>query len=215
MNEPRDNQGMPPSNAGHYQHEPTADPYPMIFPARMTAADNWQEQTVVGGNLQDYTGGRKNTSSSDPSAFIPLGGAIVLQEVVDGTNCRYVMLTGSTFKARITAVSGSFPVWSYTVQRVVSKDTTKTDYTMWVVDGVSLTATNGFEWTPASYPFLHGVGVWVENSSGAVSTTFGGGTAGNCLIRAIGVGAVVDVSIFPDQDGNLTYAFSSPNSAQA
>jgi hypothetical protein len=127
----------------------------------------------------------------------------------------WATIAPATFKARITAVTGSFPVWTYTVQRLVSINTANTDATRRVTDGVNLTAKNGMEWTPAAYPYIHGNGLKIANSSGAVATTFAGSTASTCLIRSIAVGAVVDVTALLDQSGNVVYEFTEPNSAQA
>ncbi|MCL2647728.1 MAG: hypothetical protein FWD61_12080, partial [Phycisphaerales bacterium] len=66
----------------------------------------------------------------------------------------------TTFLARITYVSGSFPVWSYTVQRIRKYDPSQTGPEAWVTDGKNITGVlNRFEWTPASYPYWHGAGV--------------------------------------------------------
>ena len=138
----------------------------------------------------------------------------------------------STFPGRITDVSGSFPVWDYTIAPVVSYDTTKTDPTQWVIGGLalnnistdelsglfteglstlsldsSISALNRCEWVPASYPFTHGTGATVTDSDGTLAS-------GPCVIVPIGIGSVVDVSTTFDEDGNPVYSFYAPNSAQ-
>ncbi len=157
------------------------------------------------------------------SSKMKLGEVVTIQciRVFDNKNFMgqgyyFTSPVSGTFKYRITGVSGSFPVWSYTCQRVIYRNTGLTDQTQWVTDGINVAGvSNRCEWTPGSYPFIHGTGVMVENSSGAVSTTYSGGTAGNCKIRAIGVGSVVDLDIDTDQNYAPNYSFYVPNSAQA
>jgi hypothetical protein len=122
----------------------------------------------------------------------------------------------STFAGRITSVSGTFPEWVYTVQRVESYDSTQTQYNKWVTDTVtSYTCKNRCEWTPTSYPFLHGAGFKVTNSNGFVAESYDEpSTASDCKVRAIGVGSVVDVTLTTDEDDEPVYSFYQPNSAQ-
>jgi hypothetical protein len=113
------------------------------------------------------------------------------------------------FTARITAVSGSFPAWSYTVQRVVSYNSAGTGAARAVTDGVNLTALNGFELVTGTAPYTHATGITITNATTGVVNS------GSCLIQAIGVGAVVDVDTIPDSSGGgVTYIFKVPNSAE-
>lgn len=119
------------------------------------------------------------------------------------------------FLARITAVSGSFPTWSYTVQRVTSYNSANSNAAKWVTNGTNITAKNGMEFGGTA-PYTYGNGVTVANAStGAVATAFGGSTASTCLIRSIAVGALVWVSPLLDENGSAVYVFNAANSAQA
>ena len=122
----------------------------------------------------------------------------------------------SGFRCRITAISGSFPVWTYTVETVVKCDPSQTGPGRWVTDGKPITGVrNRFEWVPTSYPYTHGVGVQIADNTGAVAESFTGSNAGECKIRSIGIGAVVDVSVDYDDQGKAYYSFAAANSAQA
>lgn len=111
------------------------------------------------------------------------------------------------FKARITAVAGSFPQWTYTVQRVVYYDSTKTAAAKWVTDGNNLTAANGAEFAGTA-PYTYGNGVLITNATtGAVNSA-------SCVIQPIGVGGIVDVTECADQNGASVYVFPAMNSAQ-
>lgn len=116
-------------------------------------------------------------------------------------------ISGMSFKARITAVSGSFPIFTYTCQRVVSVNPALTTAAGWVTDGVNLTpaynAGSEFSGTP---PYIYGNGVLITSSSGQVNST-------DCVIQSIGVGAVVDLCLTTDGSGNTYYLFSAMNSA--
>jgi hypothetical protein len=129
--------------------------------------------------------------------------------------CYYFDRAPGLVRARITAATGSFPVWSYSVQLVGGYTTANTDPTAWVMTGPTITnVKNRCEWTPGSYPYQHGCGVEVANSLGYVATNIGGGIAGTCMIQHIGIGSTVDLSADVDQNGNTVLSFYAPNSAQ-
>lgn len=135
----------------------------------------------------------------------------------DDTGGNYLFCAGVTpppLKMRITSVSGSFPVFTYHASIVTGYDSSLVGPLRWTVGSTDYTILNRCEWTPASYPFTHGNGVTVVNSSGFVATVFGGSTASTCKIRAIGVGSVVDVSVNLDTDNSAVYSYYEPNSAQ-
>lgn len=113
------------------------------------------------------------------------------------------------FLARITAVSGSYPKWTYTVQRVIAYDSTLTGAARAVTDGTNLTACNGFELVTGTAPYTHATGVTISNA------TDGTVNSGSCKIKAIGVGALVYVTpVFNADPVTVTYLFSAANSAQ-
>jgi hypothetical protein len=114
------------------------------------------------------------------------------------------------FRVRITAVAGSFPVWSYTVQKVTGFNSANVGYLKWVTDGRNITGVlNTFEFAPQSgYPYIHGTGVSVTASDGTVD-------GGSCRIIPIGVGAVVEIEGEVDENGDIVYSFGAPNSAEA
>jgi hypothetical protein len=116
----------------------------------------------------------------------------------------------ASFLARITGVSGSFPKWTYTVQRLTAYDASLTGAARAVTDGDSLTAYNGFELVTGTAPYTHAAGVTISNA------TDGSVNSGSCKIKSIAVGAVVwVVPVFnASADGSVTYLFSVPNSAQ-
>lgn len=115
------------------------------------------------------------------------------------------------FRARITAVSGTFPAWSYTCQRITGYDSSLTGAARWVTDGVDIAGVlNRAEFAPASgYPYIYGNGSNITDSSGTVDS-------GACVIIPIGVGAVVDVTTNKDTTGGtMVYSFVAMNSAEA
>jgi hypothetical protein len=113
------------------------------------------------------------------------------------------------FLARITAVSGSFPTWSYTVQRFTNYKAANTGAARWQTDGRNITSVlNRCEFGPASgYPYTHGTGVTVTASDGTVNS-------GSCKMVAIGIGSTVEVRTDLASDGTLLYSFYAANSAQ-
>jgi len=104
--------------------------------------------------------------------------------------------------------------FEYTVARVIGIDNTKTDATYWKVSTKQFKAYNGFEWVPVGTTAITGEGIKTVVASGKPTTSFAGTTAGSCIWRAIGAGAVVWCVAFRDQDGNVIYTFSAPRSAQ-
>lgn len=115
---------------------------------------------------------------------------------------------GGGFFARITNVSGSFPLFTYTGQRVIGYDSTLTGSARAVTDGEDKTLVNGFELVTGTAPYTHAVGVTISNATTGVVNS------GSCVIKAIGIGAVVWVEPFTSSSGDITYLFSAPNSAQ-
>jgi hypothetical protein len=116
---------------------------------------------------------------------------------------------------RITAISGAWPIWGYTVQRVIGYDSSKAWPLCHLTDGKDLVGVNRIEFTPASYPALCGEGVMIQDATGLVATTFAGGTASICLVRPPIVGDTVDCDLFADANGGaLTALFTWPRSAQ-
>jgi hypothetical protein len=111
---------------------------------------------------------------------------------------------------RITAVTGSFPTWSYTVQRVIRFDSSLVGAARWVTDGNDKTAINRGEFAPPSgtYPYTYGNGSNITASDGAVDT-------GECVIIPIGVGTVVDLTTGRDSyDDSALYSFCQMNGAE-
>jgi hypothetical protein len=112
------------------------------------------------------------------------------------------------FKARITAVTGSFPAWSYTVQKVIGYNSSLSNAARWVTDGVDITGVLNrceFGGTPN---YTYGTGNTITNTDGTVNST-------SCKVVAIGIGAVPDCSVDVDANGNvLVTSFELQNSAQ-
>lgn len=107
------------------------------------------------------------------------------------------------FLAQITSVSGSFPKWSYTGQRVISYDGTSV-----TTDGINLTMDNGFELNTGTPPYTHATGVTITATDGTVNSTA-------CKIQPIGAGAVVEVlGVRNGTASNVSYMFCMANSAQ-
>ncbi|MCL2647706.1 MAG: hypothetical protein FWD61_11970, partial [Phycisphaerales bacterium] len=91
---------------------------------------------------------------------IGINGLLYVQQNDDDGTTLILVPISAGFQGRITSVSGSFPVWNYTVQRVTKYDPSQTGPEAWVTDGKNITGVlNRFEWTPASYPYWHGAGV--------------------------------------------------------
>ncbi len=113
--------------------------------------------------------------------------------------------------ARITAVSGSFPAWSYTVKLLKWYNSANTGASRWVTTGSDITGVvNRMEFAPESgYPYIYGNGSNITASDGTVDS-------GSCVIIPIGVGAVVDLTAILDTNANATvYSFAQANSAEA
>lgn len=116
--------------------------------------------------------------------------------------------TATSFLARITAVSGSFPTWSYTAQRVTGYDPTQTGAARALTDGHDITSViNGFELVANSPTYTHATGVSITNTDGTVNS-------GSCKIQSIGVGAVVPLYPLSNTSSTTTYMFCMANSAQ-
>ncbi len=117
---------------------------------------------------------------------------------------------GAAFLAIITAVSGSFSAgWAYTVQRIIgfNSGASRSDGAQWSTDGVSLAAINGMETYHGSFPFTHGVGVSITDSSGTVGST-------SCVLKPLGLYAVVlCIQVIDTPAGVPVYVFSQANSA--
>lgn len=109
---------------------------------------------------------------------------------------------GAGFLAKITAVSGSFPYWAYTVQRITTWSPTTA-----ATDGTNLTAYNRCETHLTSYPSEYGYGLTITASDGTINS-------GSCKIIPIGVGAVVWVDDAWGSDGTHYYTFQLDNSGQ-
>jgi hypothetical protein len=140
---------------------------------------------------------------------VPVAAGATLVKVRQASCGGWILETVSspgTFLARIIAVSGSFPTWTYTVQRVTGYDSGETAEEKWTTDGVDLTATNRAEFagTPS---YTYGTGSTITDVSGAVNGT-------SCLTIAIGVGAVVELRAGVDEEGSPIYSFIAMNSAQ-
>jgi hypothetical protein len=101
---------------------------------------------------------------------------------------------------KLTAVGGSFPQWSYTVQKVTGYDGTN-----WLTDGVNLLAQNTLETNTTSGTY--GNGVTITSASGQVNST-------SCVIVPIGIGSVVDGVCIIDTSGHQVWRFAQANSAQ-
>lgn len=101
--------------------ETPVDPYAAVFIAQMTGAKQWQEETLVGAAIVDFTDGRACTSDSDPSAALPLTGDQALAiEVRDGDDFRYAILRSPMFPVLVKKNGGS--------------DGTATTYASWTYD---------------------------------------------------------------------------------
>ncbi len=110
--------------------------------------------------------------------------------------------------ARITAVSGSFPQWSYTTQYVTGYDSSQTGAAKWVTDGVDLTGCLNTLETTGTAPYTYGNGITITSSSGQCNSTA-------CVIQPIGVGAVVELTVSRDQNGGAAIrSFRAENSGQ-
>jgi hypothetical protein len=114
-----------------------------------------------------------------------------------------------TFKARITAVSGGFPIWAYTVQRITGFNSGNTGYLKWTTNGTDIAGVlNGSEFaTQSGYPYTYGNGVTITASDGTVN-------GGSCKIKPLGIGRTVSLNVTLDQSGGLVYYFEADNSAQ-
>lgn len=87
---------------------PAPDIFSSVFPAKMTAIKQWQEETAIGTAIVDYTDGRTCTSDSDPSVSLKLTTSEGVQvEIRDGENYRYVWLPNSCFFVDLVQVGGS------------------------------------------------------------------------------------------------------------
>jgi hypothetical protein len=156
-------------------------------------------------NLSEYVG---------ESHLVPTG-EIVLVVGFDGGNGtgkrQYFFVGGSGrgILARITAQGGSFPDFTYTTQRIIGYNSALTGAARWVTDGIDLPSVNGFEQVTGTPPYTHATGVTITDIDGTVN-------GGDCMIRPIGVGAIVQLYSIPTSAGDaLVYIFSAPNSAQA
>jgi len=109
---------------------------------------------------------------------------------------------GARFSAKITNVSGSFPIWTYTIQRVTSYSSSTAT---WLTDGINLTAFNTCETNVTSGTF--GNGITITSASGQANS-------GSCVIQSIGVNAVVDVCAHAKENGLPVFRFCVSNSAQ-
>lgn len=110
------------------------------------------------------------------------------------------------FACRVTAVSGSFPQWSYTCQRVTGYDSTQTAAARWVTDGIDITGCINTMEQSGTPTYTFPTGVSITSSTGQVNSTA-------CVIKSIGVGAVVDLSFVVDSAGVPVFRFAQPNSA--
>lgn len=116
------------------------------------------------------------------------------------------------FMAKVTSNSGwAFPGSSYTLERVISYNGSQAGAGRWITDGVSLApAYNGFEFgaTGGATSHTYGTGNLITNeTTGAVNNT-------SCVVKPIGVGAVVPTMLTVDSANVATYIFSAANSAQ-
>jgi hypothetical protein len=115
--------------------------------------------------------------------------------------------TSFTFRARITAISGSFPQWSYTCQRVIGFDSSLTGAAQDVTDGVDLTACKNTSELTGTPPYYYGNGVPITSSSGQANSSM-------CVIQALGVGSCVDLTVCADRNGgSISRRFTRDNSA--
>jgi hypothetical protein len=111
------------------------------------------------------------------------------------------------FSARITSVSGSFPTFDYTVQKIASYNTTLSNAAKWVTDGVSIASVKNRAEFGGTPPYTYGNGMTITSSTGQINST-------SCLIKAIGVGAGVDVTMVLNESRSAVYSFSAMNSGQ-
>jgi hypothetical protein len=115
----------------------------------------------------------------------------------------------SRAKFRITAVSGSFPEWTYTGQRVIGYNSSLTGAARWLTDGTDVTLKNRCEFASpdGDYPYTYGTGSTITASDGTVNSTA-------CKIIPIGVGATPDVDADFDETGAVLLSFFAANSAE-
>lgn len=113
-----------------------------------------------------------------------------------------------TLPAKITAVNGSFPTYSYTVQKVIAYDASLAGSARWVTDGIDITGVLNrceFSGTP---PYTYGTGNTITASDGTVNSS-------SCKIIPIGIGSVVDLRVVQNNSNNgFTCSFFATNSAQ-
>lgn len=173
----------------------------------------WKEKYVTDAGIVDFNSGREVTDETSDVAAYPLGvnqGIVIAYPTPGGM--RYGMIKASTRLYKITAVTGTFPAWSYTAQLIVGYDSSLVGEARWVTDGVNVTGVlNRMEFAPAggTYPYTYGNGSNITASDGTVDS-------GSCVIIPIGVGAVVDVTGGWDIDADATiYSFAQANSAEA
>jgi hypothetical protein len=112
----------------------------------------------------------------------------------------------TTIPAKIISVSGSFPTWTYVVQLDVTYNSGNSGSAKWVATGGTLTAVNRAEFggTPN---YTYGNGLLITSSSGQVNSTA-------CLIKPIGAGTTVDLTLVVNESGNQMATFCEMNSAQ-
>ncbi len=185
-----------------------------------TVVYTWKHKYRRSSNtFADHLDGVVSSSSSpDTRAYYPGVGVLktgaIVRAIVDmdenGVITYTIEAPATTvmFPARITSVSGSFPTWSYTVQRIVSFNSTLTGAAKWVTDSTNITGVlNRCEFAGTA-TYTYGTGLSITNAStGVVNST-------TCVYKSIGVGNVVDVTGLPNNSGTITYSFSQTNSAQ-
>ncbi len=119
-------------------------------------------------------------------------------------------ITG-TFPAKIVAVTGGFPNWLYTCQKLTKVDwNTYPLSSSFVVDGNNLAAINRMEFSSptGAYPYVYGNGCSISASDGTVN-------GGSCKIIPIGVGATVDLTaVYTTGYNGFLFSFAQANSAQ-
>ena len=130
---------------------------------------------------------------------IGLGG-IQTHRTMDGA----LIISGAgskDFRVKLTAHSGSFPQFSYSGYQTTGFDGTAS----WLTTGSLITGIkNRMETNVTTGEY--GTGVPITSSSGQVNSTA-------CVIKPIGVGSVVDVTVDTDPSGNTIYSFAQCNSA--
>jgi hypothetical protein len=162
------------------------------------------ENIIVWNYAEIATSGHSISLSSDAACI--QSGYVIGYDTASGKPIIGINYNGS-FIAKITAVSGSFPTWTYTVQRVLSYDTTQTGAARWVTDGVNITGVLNrceFSGTPN---YTYGTGNNITASDGTIN-------AGSCKIIPIGVGNVVDITGIPNNSSTITLSFSQASSGQ-